>query len=108
MLSEDTFLKCLAFIKEKNKLQDEFSEMLERMAPGFRCDALVYCDYCDMLLKALGEALGDETDLIGYKLYEFDSLDANSQAEALEVMPYLSSWSAVYNHLVACLGDGGK
>ena len=100
MVSKETFLRCIDLIKEKDRQQTELSDILEKMSPGSRCDALVYCEYSDMLLNILKESLGDEFDLICYKFYEFDEFDQETQKKQLENTPEIETWESLYDYLI--------
>ena len=101
MISKETFVNYMKFIEAKQRQQDKLADILEEMSPTFRCDALVYVDYEEKLVSLLQDVLQDETDLIGYKLYEFDQFDAESKAEQLLKTPEVESWETVYDFLTS-------
>ena len=103
MVSKKEFLKYIKFIQEKQKQQQNLTEILEKMCPGFRCDALVYCDYETIVIKLLENMFEDKTELISYKLYEFDSFCNEDKIRQIKETPEVETWETVYDYLKANL-----
>ena len=100
MISKENFVKYMKFIEAKQLQENRLADILEEMCPGFYCDALVYSDYEANFLELLHEVMQDGTDLIGYKMYEFDQFDAKEKAKQLLETPEVVSWETVYDYLV--------
>lgn len=100
MLSKENFVKYMKFIEAKQLQENKLADILEEMSPTFRCDALVYSDYEANFIELLQEVMQDKTDLISYKLYEFDQFDAEEKAKQLLEIPEVESWGTVYDYLI--------
>ena len=100
MISKETFVKYMKFIEAKQLQENRLADILEEMCPTFRCDALVYSDYEANFIELLQEVLQDKDDFIGYKMYEFDQLEAEEKAKQLLETPEVESWETVYDYLV--------
>lgn len=101
MINKQTFLEMIDFIKEKNSQQEALVKVFEKMCPGFYCDTLVYSEYEDKVIKLLSQAMEDESGLISYKFYEFDSFNESAQKQQLTETPELRSWETVYDYLIS-------
>lgn len=100
MISKENFVKYMKFIEAKQLQENKLADVLEDMCPTFRCDALVYADYEANFIELLQEVMQDESDLISYKMYEFDQFDAASKAKQLLETPEVESWETVYDYLI--------
>ena len=68
-LSKETFCKALELIREQEKIDDEFSDALQKVGNGY----FVFGTenrFHEALLMVLKEVLGDQYDYIGWWLYE--------------------------------------
>ncbi len=101
MISKENFVKYMKFIEAKQLQENKLADILEEMSPTFRCDALVYADYEENFLELLREVMQDKTDLIGYKMYEFDQFDEEEKAKQLLETPEVESWETVYDFLTS-------
>ena len=76
MISKETFIKCIEFIKRKREQQEKLSNALQEL-DNFNDPTCVFNEYEDMLISLLNEAMKlpcDEffgTDL-DYFIYELD------------------------------------
>lgn len=100
ILSKEMFIKAIDFIKKKDEQEDKFCSVLEELCPGEYCNAFIFSDYREMLLETIGIMLDDETNLIGYKMYEFDDFSDENKKQQLELTPELESWETLYDYLV--------
>ena len=89
----------MEFIQKKQLQEATLADTLEDLCPGCRCDTFIYAEYEDKLVSLMRAAMSDETDLIGYKLYEFDQLAPEQKAKQLQETPEVYSWEAVYDKL---------
>lgn len=76
MISKETFIKTLEFIKKKSEQENDFQLALEKLSDeeGYYAPS-IYSEYSMMLVKVLGEALNDVDDDIGYFIWELDAFD---------------------------------
>lgn len=98
MLKEE-FLDYIDFIIHQRELENALVEALENMCPGNYCSAFVYDAYEDKLVSLLTEVMHDDTGLIEYRLYEYESYSDTQKEETLKESPELASWSTVYDYL---------
>ena len=66
----------------------------------------IYADYEDKLVYLLGIMFNDKTDLIGYKLYEFDAWPNQEwKNDQLKETPEVETWETVYDYLIKHIND---
>ena len=101
MITKEKFLEIIEFINKKNQQQEDLAKAFEAMCPGLYTDTLVYSEYEDKILELLTIMLDDDTGLISYKLYEFDTfLDDETKAEQIKETPEVETWEKVYDYLI--------
>jgi len=100
LLSKQEFVTYMEFIQKKSLQQDKFCKALEELSPETYCDVFLYGDYEDKLLKLITKVMYDHTELITYKLYDFDNFDAKHKAKQLQETPEVETWETVYDYLV--------
>lgn len=106
MISKSQFIEIIDFIKRKNEQENTLCDVLESLSPGSFCDCFLYSEYEEKLRFLLEQFLNDKTELISYKLYEFDqwSSEERRQKQLLET-PEVESWETVYDYLIQHLND---
>lgn len=100
MLTKEQFLEYIDFIEDKNAQQMKLADIFSDMCPGFYCDTLVYSDIIDKLLDLLAHIMNDTSELIEYKMYEYNNFSKEDQLEELKENPECESWETVYNYLI--------
>lgn len=106
-MDKQTFIETIAFIYEERTRQDRFCDVLEFLSPGEYCNCFLYNRYEERLINMLVEIMDDkESDLIRYKMYEFDTWNIYDKEEQLKETPYLENWETLYDFLQ--LKKGGK
>lgn len=95
MLSKETFVKTLDFIKDLGIKQCNFVKALESLSPITYCDAFIYDGVIDFLVNMLIEELNDINADIEYFLFEMNYVDDNSFDAAL--CPKYSDGTILYN-----------
>lgn len=101
MISKSNFLKYMNFIEDRIQAEIEFCKVLDKLSPSTFNDSYIYDDYESMLLEIICNQLKDTTELIEYKLYEFDSFSEEQKKQQLEKTPEVESWETVYDYLIA-------
>ena len=101
MINKKLFKDTIKFILKKQKQQNKFCDMLEEMSPGCRCDAIIYSDYETKIVELLQAALNDESDLLGYYLYEFINFTEEQQKQQIKLTPVLESLDTLYDYLAS-------
>ena len=71
-LTKEDFLSVLDFIKEQRDKETKFIDVLELLSPQEYCNAFIYSQYEDKMVNLLRTILDDESDDIGYFLYEME------------------------------------
>ena len=100
VLSKEQFLRIIDFIKTKDKQEDKFCSVLEELVPGEYCNAFIFYEYRDLVFNLLQTMFDDQSDLIVYKMYEFDNFSEEAKKQQLKLTPELESWGTVYDYLV--------
>lgn len=96
----EEFIKRISLIKEYEQKQEQFIKGLEALSPGTYCDCFLYSDYENMIIEDLIYIMDDkESDLIRYKMYEFDNWNESDKTEQLREMPYLKNWTTLFQYL---------
>jgi len=101
MISKEQFIEIINFTKKKNEQETSFCDVLETLSPHAYCDCFLYSEYEEKVLFLLGLLLNDTSDLIGYKMYEFDQWSAEeAKQRQLHETPEVASWETVYDYLI--------
>ena len=100
VISKEDFVSYMNFIEKKQLLQNKFCSVLEELSENCYCDAFIYSDYEEKLVNLLTQIMEDESELITYKLYEFDQFDAAQKAKQLKETPEVETWETVYDYLI--------
>ena len=100
VISKKEFVEYMEFIEGKQKLQNKFCDVLEELSKGCYCDAFIFSDYEGMLINLLIKVMHDETELITYKMYEFDQFTPAQKAKQLAETPEVETWETVYDYLI--------
>lgn len=101
LLSKKQFLDCIDFIKTKTHQELKLSKMLEELSPGTHCDLFLYSGYENLLISILQIIFNDTSELISYKLYEFDDFDPKTKSLQLQETPELETWESLYDYLIS-------
>ena len=99
VISKKEFVEYMEFIEKKSLQQEKFCKALEELSPETHCDVFLYSDYETKLVRLLEKVTEDHTDLISYRLYDFNCFDAKHKAKMIKECPELESWGTVYDYL---------
>ena len=99
VISKKEFVEYMEFIEKKSLQQEKFCKALEELSPETHCDVFLYGDYETKLVRLLEKVTEDHTDLISYRLYDFNCFDAKHKAKMIKECPELESWGTVYDYL---------
>ena len=100
LFTKKDFIETLNFIKKQDKKQDKFIDALENLSPGCYCNAFIFSEYEDRLVRILGTILNDEHDDIGYFLYEMNWDKAKAPTDKNGKVLY-SNAGELYDYLVS-------
>lgn len=100
LISKHEFLDYIKFIEEKNKQQDAFKDVLEAMSPQCYCDAYIYSDYETKIVRLLEKVMHDTSNIISYKLYDYECFTEEQKADQLKETPEIKTWETVYDFLI--------
>lgn len=86
LISKKDFVKQLNYIKETRDKFDKLTEVMEDLAPGFRCDFLPNLDFETHIVEALNLLMHENNDdsLIDYFLYELNFGTENHSKNAIK------------------------
>ncbi|MBP5467700.1 MAG: hypothetical protein J6Z11_00480 [Candidatus Riflebacteria bacterium] len=99
VISKKEFVGYMEFIEKKSLQQEKFCKALEELSPETHCDVFLYSDYETKLVRLLEIVTQDHTNLISYRLYDFNCFDAKRKAKMITECPELESWETVYDYL---------
>ena len=99
VISKKEFVEYMEFIEKKSLQQEKFCRALEELSPETHCDVFLYGDYETKLVRLLEKVTEDTTNLISYRLYDFNCFDAKHKAKMIKECPELESWGTVYDYL---------
>lgn len=105
IISKEKFISYIEFIKEKRKHEQLFCETLETLSPDAYCDAFLFSEYESKLINLLEIVFNDRSELISYKLYEFDTFSEKDKLEQTAETPEVRTWEMVYDYLVSHLDE---
>jgi len=106
IISKKEFVDIINFIYTKNKQQLKLRNVLEEMSPNCYCDAFVYSEYEDSIIKLLEKMFDDKYNDIKYFLYDSNWLFRESESDTdfpvdVKTNKYLyNSPETLYNYLV--------
>lgn len=72
MLTKEEFVDYLNFIKEQDKLQENFIKALEALSPETYCECFIYSEYSMRLINLLTRIMNDQDEDITYFIYDSD------------------------------------
>ena len=73
MLNKELFFKTLSTIEKYHNLTNEFCTVLEKMSPACYCDAFIYTEYEELILKYLSQYFdAQEMETIRYFMYDLN------------------------------------
>ena len=99
VISKKEFVEYMEFIEKKSLQQEKFCKALEELSPETHYDVFLYGDYETKLVRLLEKVTEDHTDLISYRLYDFNCFDAKHKAKMIKECPELESWETIYDYL---------